>query len=47
MVSAKGFYSKDSCIQCGCLLGNIKLENGRPVWGKNCMHCMAWSSESN
>ena len=20
---------------------NIHLENGRPVWGKNCTHCMA------
>jgi len=22
-------------------LNNIHLENGKPVWGKNCTHCMA------
>jgi epoxyqueuosine reductase QueG len=22
-------------------LNNIRLENGKPVWGKNCTHCMA------
>lgn len=45
-VHAKKFYADESCISCGkceklCPLGNIKLENGRPVWGKNCTHCMA------
>ena len=24
-----------------CPLNNIRLENGKPVWGKNCTHCMA------
>ena len=24
-----------------CPLNNIHLESGRPVWGKNCTHCMA------
>ena len=23
-----------------CPLNNIHLENGKPVWGKNCTHCM-------
>ena len=22
-------------------MNNIRLENGKPVWGKNCTHCMA------
>jgi len=45
-VSAKAFYAKDNCIGCGkcaklCPLNNITLENGRPVWGESCTHCMA------
>jgi len=24
-----------------CPLNNIRLENGKPVWGKHCTHCMA------
>lgn len=45
-VHAKKFYAEDSCISCGkcakvCPLGNIHLENGKPVWGKACTHCMA------
>ena len=45
-VHADKFYVTDACISCGkcvkvCPLGNIRLENGRPVWGKNCTHCMA------
>ena len=36
----------DACIGCGkcvelCPLNNIRLENGKPVWGKHCTHCMA------
>lgn len=22
-------------------MNNIHLENGKPLWGKNCTHCMA------
>lgn len=45
-VSAKGFYATDACISCGqcvknCPLNNIKLRNGKPVWGADCTHCMA------
>ena len=45
-VNDKDFYAKDSCMSCGkcvesCVLNNIRLENGRPVWGGNCTHCMA------
>lgn len=45
-VHAKKFHATESCISCGkcervCPLSNIRLESGRPVWGKNCTHCMA------
>ncbi len=45
-IGAKKFYSTDSCISCGicaesCMLNNISLENGKPVWGNACTHCMA------
>ena len=45
-VSAKGFYTTDACVSCGlcvknCPLNNIKLQNGKPVWGADCTHCMA------
>lgn len=46
MISAKGFAYTDKCSGCGkcaklCPLNNIKLKDGKPVWGKNCTHCMA------
>lgn len=45
-VTAKPFYSTESCVSCGlcervCPLGNISLKDGKPVWGNNCTHCMA------
>lgn len=45
-VHAKKFYATDACIACKkcvavCPLQNIRLKNGKPVWGKNCTHCMA------
>ena len=45
-VKADAFYANSACIGCGkcaekCPLNNIILKNGRPVWGKNCTHCMA------
>lgn len=45
-VKTKPFTVSSACISCGkcaqdCPLGNIHLEDGRPVWGKNCTHCMA------
>ena len=45
-VHAKKFSAADTCISCGkcvkvCPLNNIRLEAGKPVWGKNCTHCMA------
>lgn len=46
IVSADKFYATDKCIACGkcvrsCVLNNIELKNGKPVWGKSCTHCMA------
>lgn len=45
-VKAKAFYATESCVSCGecverCLLNNVKLQEGKPVWGENCTHCMA------
>lgn len=45
-VYAGAFRSTDACIFCGkcvqvCPLKNVRLVDGRPVWGKNCTHCMA------
>lgn len=45
-VKADSFYAKDSCTGCSlceklCPLGNISLRDGKPVWGKECTHCMA------
>lgn len=45
-VKANKFYSTDGCIGCGvcrdaCVLNNIAIENGRPVWSDRCTHCMA------
>ena len=46
MISAKGFRVTDKCTGCGecaqrCPQNNIKLANGKPVWGNQCTHCMA------
>ena len=45
-VKAKPFYATDACNGCGkcvasCPLSNIQLQNSKPVWGKDCTHCMA------
>ncbi len=41
----KNFKATDACTGCGlcekqCALNNIKMENGKPKWIKNCSHCM-------
>ena len=46
VVHANKFYATPNCIGCGkcaqlCPLNNVRLEQGRPQWGKNCTHCMA------
>ena len=45
-VHAKKFTTTKACIACGkcetlCPLGNIRLQEGKPVWGGRCTHCMA------
>lgn len=45
-VKDKDFYATDDCIGCGqcvelCVLNNISLKEGKPVWHGNCTHCMA------
>lgn len=45
-VKADAFLVKENCIGCGkcemlCPLNNITLQDGKPVWGTTCTHCMA------
>ena len=45
-VKDTAFRVTEACISCGkcalgCPLRNIRLEDGKPVWGGNCTHCMA------
>jgi len=45
-VKADAFHADERCVGCGkcvelCPLNNISLKDERPVWGKNCTHCMA------
>ena len=45
-VKARAFQADDSCIGCGkcvekCPMNNIKLKDRKPVWGRECTHCMA------
>lgn len=45
-VHAKKFCVSDLCIGCGkcarvCVMNNITLKDGRPVWQDHCTHCMA------
>lgn len=44
--SPKRFHAEDACISCGkcvqvCPLHNIRLLDGKPVWGENCTMCLA------
>jgi NAD-dependent dihydropyrimidine dehydrogenase PreA subunit len=45
-VKAKAFQADNTCIGCGqcvknCPMNNIKLKDRKPIWGKECTHCMA------
>lgn len=45
-VRAKKFYATNQCVSCGlcekvCPVGNVRLNQGMPVWGTACTHCMA------
>lgn len=46
IIKADPFHTTAACTGCGlcqtrCPLANIRLEAGRPAWGRNCTHCMA------
>lgn len=46
VIKAKPFTVDEKCISCGlcekeCMLNNIELIDGKPVWGDVCTHCMA------
>ncbi len=45
-VGAKKFFTTDACISCGkcveyCMMNNIALKDGKPIWGDHCTHCLA------
>ena len=45
-VKARAFTVSDACTGCGqcarlCPTNNITLQEGKPVWGGDCTHCMA------
>lgn len=45
-VKADAFTVSEACVGCGkceeaCVCGNIRMEQGRPVWSDRCTHCMA------
>ena len=45
-IKPKKFYVTEGCISCGicakvCPLNNIKMIDGKPVWGNDCIHCSA------
>ena len=46
VIKASPFRSTSACVGCGkcaavCVENNIRLRDGRPVWGDRCTHCMA------
>ncbi len=45
-IRAKPFTVSEACTDCGncsksCVLNNIRLIDGKPIWGGSCTHCMA------
>ena len=45
-VKVNAFTAGDACTGCGqcarlCPMNNITIQNGKPVWGSDCTHCMA------
>ena len=45
-VKADAFQVSDACTGCGqcvrnCPMNNISLRDRKPVWGRECTHCMA------
>ena len=52
IVKADDFKASEACTGCGlcvikCPMNNIQLREKKPVWGKNCTHCLsAWEYQS-
>ena len=45
-INHKGFHVDEGCISCGicdkvCPVENIRQVDGHPMWGNQCIHCMA------
>ncbi len=45
-VSARPFRVTDACVGCGkcaevCMLNNVHFAESKPIWGTDCIHCMA------
>ena len=45
-VKANAFTVSSACIGCGqcakrCPMNNVAIKAGKPVWDRNCTHCMA------
>lgn len=45
-INPANFHVSQDCVSCGrcekvCPLGNIKMREGKPAWGTNCIHCTA------
>lgn len=45
-MSPKHFYATDACIGCkrcekSCPVGNVIVQEGKPVWGMDCTSCLA------
>lgn len=46
LVKDRKFSATEACVGCGlcakvCPTGNIRIEEGKPVWQGSCIHCMA------
>ncbi len=45
-IDGKKFYATDTCTSCGacvenCMMNNIILKDGKPIWGSDCTHCLS------
>jgi NAD-dependent dihydropyrimidine dehydrogenase PreA subunit/flavodoxin len=45
-INTKRFSAEDTCTRCGicetvCPVHTIRLDENKPVWGKNCTQCLA------
>lgn len=45
-INPEPFHSTEACTSCrrcekSCPVHNIKIEEGRPIWGKRCTQCLA------